>query len=214
MLAWHLREKTPDPAGIACAWRGKRAPKRDHHANRGRDLSRRFSRHDATPAPSDQADGKVCCSPEARDLREDRWHISIGGPNVASEAPTVDIIAERRQEPRVFAVIVKAKEEFMETSKQSTGTNDTSTPWLDDIKKLIEKFQLPGIDVAALVDWQRKDLETLVEANRQAYEGVRALIERRNEILQETLAQWQAAVKDATSSEAIAKQAEARAYNR
>ena len=97
----------------------------------------------------------------------------------------------------------------METSKQSTGTDDTSTPWLDDIKKLTEKFQLPGVDVAALVDWQRKDMETLVEANRQAYEGVRALIERRNEILQETLAQFQAAVKDATSSEAIAKQAEA-----
>ena len=97
----------------------------------------------------------------------------------------------------------------METSKQSTGTDDTSTPWLDDIKKLTEKFQLPGVDVAALVDWQRKDLETLVEANRQAYEGVRALIERRNEILQETLAQFQAAIKEATSSEAIAKQAEA-----
>ena len=97
----------------------------------------------------------------------------------------------------------------MENSKQSTGTDDTSTPWLDDIKKLTEKFQLPGVDVAALVDWQRKDLETLVEANRQAYDGVRALIERRNEILKETLAQWQAAVKDATSSEAIAKQAEA-----
>ena len=97
----------------------------------------------------------------------------------------------------------------METSKQSTGTDDTSTQLLDDIKKFTEKFQLPGVDVAALVDWQRKDLETLVEANRQAYEGVRALIERRNEILKETLAQFQAAVKDATSSEAIAKQAEA-----
>ena len=97
----------------------------------------------------------------------------------------------------------------MENSKQSTGTDDTSTQLLDDIKKLTEKFKLPGIDVAALVDWQRKDLEALVEANRQAYDGVRALIERRNEILQETLAQWQAAVKDATSSEAIAKRAEA-----
>ena len=97
----------------------------------------------------------------------------------------------------------------METSNQSTGTDSTSTQLLDDIKKLSEKFNLPGVDVAALVDWQRKDMETLVEANRQAYEGVRALIERRNEILQETLAQFQAAVKDATSSEAIAKQAEA-----
>ena len=96
----------------------------------------------------------------------------------------------------------------METGKQSTGTDDTSTQLLDDIKKLTEKFQLPGVDVAALVDWQRKDMETLVEANRQAYDGVRALIGRRNEILQETLAQFQAAVKDARSSEAIAKQAE------
>ena len=77
----------------------------------------------------------------------------------------------------------------METSKPSTGTDDISKQWLDDIKKLTEKFQLPGVDVAALVDWQRKDLEALVEANRQAYEGVRALIERRNEILKETLAQ-------------------------
>jgi phasin family protein len=97
----------------------------------------------------------------------------------------------------------------METSKQSIGTDYTSTQWLDDIKKLTEKFQLPGVDVAALVDWQRKDMETLVEANRQTYEAVRALIERRNEILQETLAQFQAAIKDATSSDAIAKQAEA-----
>jgi phasin family protein len=97
----------------------------------------------------------------------------------------------------------------METSKQSTGTDDTSTQLLDDIKKLTEKFKLPGIDVAALVDWQRKDLEALVEANRQAYDGVRALIERRNEILKEKLAEWQTAVKDATSSEAIAKRAEA-----
>ena len=97
----------------------------------------------------------------------------------------------------------------METNKQSTGTDATWTQWLDDFKKLTEKIQLPGVDVAALVDWQRKDLEALVEANRQAYEGVRALIERRNEILQEKLAEWQAAVKDATSSETIAKQAEA-----
>ena len=97
----------------------------------------------------------------------------------------------------------------METSKQSTGADDTSTQLLDDIKKLTEKFQLPGVDVAALVDWQRKDLEALVEANRQAYDGVRALIERRNEILKEKLAEWQTAVKDATSSEAIAKRAEA-----
>jgi phasin family protein len=98
----------------------------------------------------------------------------------------------------------------METeSKQSTGADSSTIPWLDDIKKLIDKYRVPGVDVAALVDWQRKDMETLAEANRQAFEGTKALIERRNEILQETLAQWQATVKDATSAEAMSKQAEA-----
>ena len=69
----------------------------------------------------------------------------------------------------------------METeSKQSTGADSSTMPWLDDIKKLIDKYQLPGVDVAALVDWQRKDMEALAEANRQAFEGIKALIDRRN----------------------------------
>ncbi len=98
----------------------------------------------------------------------------------------------------------------METdSKQPTGADANAMPWLNDLKKLIEKFQLPGVDVAALVEWQRKDMEALAEANRQASEGIKALVERRNEILQETLAPWQAALKDATSTDAISKQAEA-----
>ncbi len=32
----------------------------------------------------------------------------------------------------------------METSKQSIGTDDTSTQWLDDIKKLTEKIPVTG----------------------------------------------------------------------
>jgi phasin family protein len=98
----------------------------------------------------------------------------------------------------------------METeSKQSTAADASAMPWLQDLKRLTEKYQLPGVDVAALVDWQRKDLEALAEANRQAFEGTKALIDRRNEILKDTLAQWQATVKDATSAEAVSKQAEA-----
>ena len=74
----------------------------------------------------------------------------------------------------------------METeSQQSAGADARAMPWLDDLKKLIDKYQLPGVDVAALVDWQRKDMEALAEANGQAFEGIKALIDRRNEILQE-----------------------------
>src|SRR6201981_3298910 len=98
----------------------------------------------------------------------------------------------------------------METdSRQSTGPDAGAFPGFEDLKKLIEKFQLPSLDIDALIDWQRKDMEALTEMNRQASEGIKALVERRNEILRETLAEWQAAVKEATGAEVISKRAEA-----
>ncbi|HZC95487.1 MAG TPA: phasin family protein [Bradyrhizobium sp.] len=93
-------------------------------------------------------------------------------------------------------------------SRQSTGPDATAFPGFEDLKKLIEKFQLPSVDIDALIDWQRKDLEALTEANRQASEGIKALVERRNDILREVLSEWQAAVKDAMSTEAMSKRAE------
>jgi phasin family protein len=68
---------------------------------------------------------------------------------------------------------------------------------LGDLGKLIEKLKLPGIDVAAIVDAQRKDMEALAEANKQAYEGIKALAQRRNEILRDALVEWQQAMQDA-----------------
>jgi phasin family protein len=96
----------------------------------------------------------------------------------------------------------------MDEIKQTVGVDTNAMPWLDEYKKLMDKVQLPGVDLTALADWQRKDMEALVEANRQGYEGIKALIERRNDILRETLAQWQAALKDLTGPDAISKQAE------
>jgi len=100
----------------------------------------------------------------------------------------------------------------MATSRKAADAaprNPLDLPTMDDLKALAEQFKLPGVDVNALVEWQRKDLETLAEANRQAYEGMKALAERRGEILRETLAQWQETLKDATGQEAFARQTEA-----
>jgi phasin family protein len=96
----------------------------------------------------------------------------------------------------------------MDEIKQTVGADTNAMPWLDEYKKLMDKVQLPGVDLTALADWQRKDMEALVEANRQGYEGIKALVERRNDILRETLAQWQAALKDLTGPDAISRQAE------
>ena len=92
---------------------------------------------------------------------------------------------------------------------QSTIVDLSAAEWLGAIKKLADKFQMPGVDIQAIVDWQRKDIEALVEANRQAYEGIKALVDRRNEMLQETMAQWQTAVTDAAGADGVTKQVEA-----
>jgi len=99
------------------------------------------------------------------------------------------------------------------TAKRATKTTrSTTTPTaakksgvLGDLGRLVDKFKIPGIDVAAIVEAQRKDMEALAEANRQAYEGIKALAQRRNEILQESLVEWQAAMKEAGGKDALAK---------
>jgi phasin family protein len=72
-----------------------------------------------------------------------------------------------------------------------------SIPALGDIGKLIGKLQLPGIDVAAIIDAQRKDVQALADANKQAYDGIKALAQRRDEILRDALVEWQQSLKDA-----------------
>ena len=81
-------------------------------------------------------------------------------------------------------------------------------PSFGDLAKLLERFRVPGIDAEALLEWQRKDLDALSEANRQAYEGIKSLVERRDEILRETLAPWQQALRNAAGKEALARQSE------
>jgi phasin family protein len=82
------------------------------------------------------------------------------------------------------------------------------SPVLGDLGKVLGKFKLPGIDIAAIVESQRKDMEALADANRQAYEGIKALAERRNQMLKDAFGKWQEAMKGARGTEMITKQAE------
>src|SRR5258708_29601463 len=56
-----------------------------------------------------------------------------------------------------------------------------------DFTKLMSQFRLPGVDFAALVDRERKNIEALAKANRIAFEGWQRLVRRPAEILQETM---------------------------
>lgn len=92
---------------------------------------------------------------------------------------------------------------------KATAGKTPNVPSFDDLTKLVQGLKLPNIDMQALAEWQRKDMETLAEANSQAYEGIQALVSRRNEILRETLAQWQDALKNPVGKDGLAGQADA-----
>lgn len=63
-----------------------------------------------------------------------------------------------------------------------------------DISKILEQLKVPGIDMQAIIEARRKDIEALTQANQMAYESMQALARREAEILQQTMSEWQAAM--------------------
>jgi len=74
-----------------------------------------------------------------------------------------------------------------------------------DFTKLMSQFRLPGVDFAALVDRERKNIEALAKANRIAFEGWQRLVRRQAEMLQETMKK---VVADASQQDAQKKRAD------
>ena len=68
---------------------------------------------------------------------------------------------------------------------------------LGDFMKTMEQFKLPGLDMAAIMESRRKDLEALMAANQTALQGMQTLGEKQAEILTTTLTELQALVKQA-----------------
>lgn len=60
--------------------------------------------------------------------------------------------------------------------------------------KLLGQFKLPGVDVSALMESRRRDIEALATANTTAIAGVQALGQKQADILRETLAGVQSLV--------------------
>ena len=98
-------------------------------------------------------------------------------------------------------------------TKKTTVSNDIKptekgtageTP-VFDFTKLMSQFRLPGVDFAALVDRERKNIEALAEANRIAFEGWQRLVRQQAEILQETMKE---VVANAGQQDAIKKRAD------
>jgi phasin family protein len=63
-----------------------------------------------------------------------------------------------------------------------------------EYKKVIGQFKLPGIDVGAILDLRRKDIEAIAEANTTALAGVQSLAQKQSETLRTTLTELQTLV--------------------
>jgi phasin family protein len=64
-----------------------------------------------------------------------------------------------------------------------------------DLSKMLEQFKVPGVDMSALVESRRKDIEAIVEANKTAYESMQQLARKQSEMLARAMQDIQEAAK-------------------
>jgi phasin family protein len=77
-----------------------------------------------------------------------------------------------------------------------------------DLRRLLEKLKLPGIDVSGLIDSRRKDVEALLVANEQAYRGFEAVVRRQGEMLAEAMKGIKAGAKDSLATKGAVARAQ------
>jgi len=81
-----------------------------------------------------------------------------------------------------------------------------------DISTMMESMQVPGVNMNALMEARRKDVEALIAANQQTYAGMQAMAQHQAKIMQETMQQWQSAAASVMSgknpAEGIGQQGE------
>ena len=74
-------------------------------------------------------------------------------------------------------------------------TKQSENPFKFDAKNLFSDFKVPGVDVEALIASQQKNIEALIQANKLAADGVKAVFTRQAEIIRQTIEETNAAVK-------------------
>jgi phasin family protein len=71
---------------------------------------------------------------------------------------------------------------------------DQTNPF-GDLTKMLEQFKVPGVDMSALVESRKKDIEAIVEANKIAYDSMQSLARKQTEMLKQAMQDIQEAAK-------------------
>ena len=75
---------------------------------------------------------------------------------------------------------------------------DQTNPF-GDLTKMLEQFKVPGVDMSALVESRKKDIEAIVEANKTAYDSMQAVARKQTEMLTRAMQDIQAAATAGTA---------------
>jgi phasin family protein len=67
-----------------------------------------------------------------------------------------------------------------------------------DLTKMLEQFKVPGVDMSALMESRKKDIEAIVEANKSAYDSMQAVARKQTEMLTRAMQDIQAAATAGT----------------
>lgn len=95
---------------------------------------------------------------------------------------------------------------------KSTNPFEYDFSAMTDISKMFEQYKMPGIEMEKLVDAQRKNIEAITSANKVAFEGVQAIMQRQGEILRQSMSEASTVMQDmaaaGTPEDRMARQAE------
>jgi phasin family protein len=84
--------------------------------------------------------------------------------------------------------------------------------WDMDVSKMMGDMKVPGVDMDALMQSQRKNIEALTAANKLAFEGMQAVATRQTEILRSTMDELSKMTQEmmaaGTPEDRVAKQAD------
>jgi phasin family protein len=87
----------------------------------------------------------------------------------------------------------------MQLSRSARITQETimaeQTNPFGDLTKMLEQFKVPGVDMSALVESRKKDIEAIVEANKTAYDAMQAFARKQTEMLSQAMQDIQEATK-------------------
>jgi phasin family protein len=89
---------------------------------------------------------------------------------------------------------------------QTDTGNAAPQKLMSDFTKLFEQFKLPGIDLNAVLESRRKDIDALAAANRTALEGAQALGQKQIDVLRTTIDEVQSMLKQSRDTPAAARE--------